>query len=750
MINHYISKKIIILGAFLFVFLLINLSISHSHYIGKIINPENYPTLLLTSGGINVEYSSDSAIITANSIGKGWTTTKTFSITSNINPNSINSSDKSISYHMQLIINENDYLDNNIVYSLAVNNQTDNNGELAAEKNNIGIVTGENSNGINIGNGKLNLGTGSHTYDLTLEYNGSETAQANSGKKFSAKVEVLATDKSFVTINLNGGKISGPTLIALENEQGGGITLETPTKEGYIFDNWIVTKGNGSIEGNTLKVNNGSVTVDAIWKTSSQQVVVLDLNGGTTTDSIYKVVEMNSMIEITPPTKTSFDFSGWTIIGESNAEINGNTLTIREHNVILKANWTPSKNTINQAISTNTDTYRFVNTKDEYTWESNNIGAGGTTATSTWNVISDGTYEIEWSVTSETGLDIFTIIIDGKTIVTASGENKLGNIKLSEGTHTVKATYAKDSNTNIGLDKATLKFSTVVMSEEGKLYLNGKIADEVIYNTVYYIDGKAENNATVVYNESNKFELISNNTWESNNIGMGGATSTTIWNVTSDGNYVLSWEVSSEPANDQLTIKIDEKNVVRATGQEYGEVRLEAGSHFIKASYSKDGTINVGLDKAIINFSTITINNDNQLMINNEIADNIIHNGTYYKNGKPANYIKEKLSGSYKFVESSNNTWESNNTGAGGASASTTWDVTSDGNLTIEWSVSSEAGCDNLSITIDKQQVVKVTGEENGKIILKKGRHIINATYSKDGNTNTGSDKAIVRFVEPN
>lgn len=95
--------------------------------------------------------------------------------------------------------------------------------------------------------------------------------------------------------------------------------------------------------------------------------------------------------------------------------------------------------------------------------------------------------------------------------------------------------------------------------------------------------------------------------------------------------------------------------------------------------------------------------------------------------------------------------WISTNHNAG-SSSSYTWlfdrDIVT--MLNFRWSVSSESGCDWLRITLDGQQIVEASGEQNGNIekYLEPGGHILVATYSKDGSVDNGSDQAIVSNLQ--
>ena len=742
--NRYIKKRIILTSSFLLLFVILNFTLSHSYHVSIINNTESNTTLAFKSSGVTINYSNDSGIITATEVAPGWSTTKTFTLTGNIENKNITLSDKKVWYQLDLIVNENEFPDNMISYSLSVNNETINNGQTADAKMNKGLPSGQNLNGINLGMGYFAVGSNKHVYDLTLNYNNLGEDSAVYNKKLDVYVKASTTESVLVELDLNGGQIAGS--IVRPVKKSGSITLEEPTKKGYIFKQWVITEGTGTVDGNTINVEKDSLKVTAVWATSSNQVVVVqDLIGGTTTDSMYKVVEKNSTVELVEPTRYGYSFNGWSLVGEVEAQIDGNIITVKESDVLVKANWTSS---INKVTLTDFNTYKFINVKDKYTWESNNENTSSTTSTSTWEVVSDGNYELTWSVSSETNCDILKISLDGAEVVSASGE-QYGRIVIPKGTHTVKATYAKDGSKSIGLDKAIIKFNTLEV-KNNQFYLNGEIADKVNQYGTYYENGNAINYAVPIQISDYGFQFIENNIWESNNTYISGATSSTTWNITSDGNYELTWSVSSEPNNDILKISIDGTEVVNTSGEQFGRITLPKGTHTVSATYSKDSNTNIGLDKAKIRFSTVTTNSEGKLIIDGEIADKITYNNVYYKNGVTINYANPIYYGAYSFNLKDNNIWQSNNTYIGGGIASTTWNVTSNGNYKLVWSVSSEAGCDTLKISIDGTEVVNASGQQSGEKIIESGTHLIAATYTKDGGTNGGLDKAKISFVEIN
>ena len=100
------------------------------------------------------------------------------------------------------------------------------------------------------------------------------------------------------------------------------------------------------------------------------------------------------------------------------------------------------------------------------TWTSNNQGMSNTSATATWTVTleNDVYVYIPWSVSSESSYDKLTVTLDSNKIVNAVSGDKSGTIEttLSAGTHTLSATYSKDSSQDNGSDCATITLNEIV------------------------------------------------------------------------------------------------------------------------------------------------------------------------------------------------------------------------------------------------------------------------------------------------
>lgn len=99
-----------------------------------------------------------------------------------------------------------------------------------------------------------------------------------------------------------------------------------------------------------------------------------------------------------------------------------------------------------------------------------------------------------------------------------------------------------------------------------------------------------------------------------------------------------------------------------------------------------------------------------------------------------------------------NNSWTSSNHEDSSVS-SQSWEIKSPGGdmeLSFDYEVSSESNCDWLTITLDGNELVRVSGEVkdhysvNG---LPAGSHVLTATYSKDGSVSHGNDLGMISNI---
>ena len=97
--------------------------------------------------------------------------------------------------------------------------------------------------------------------------------------------------------------------------------------------------------------------------------------------------------------------------------------------------------------------------------------------------------------------------------------------------------------------------------------------------------------------------------WTSTNKGRNSTTAISEWtiNLTHNAEYDLEYSVSSERNYDKLSIFLDETKLLEVSGEENGnkKINLTAGTHTLKAQYSKDSSSYSGDDQAIINLKPV-------------------------------------------------------------------------------------------------------------------------------------------------
>lgn len=152
----------------------------------------------------------------------------------------------------------------------------------------------------------------------------------------------------------------------------------------------------------------------------------------------------------------------------------------------LKALWFVSEDSHTSIEWENIENGNYAFAKSSKVWTSNNKGGNNSTAISKWEkTLPESTeYQLKYRVSSETGYDKFTIILDDTTII-ANGISGLGEeitytTVLNTGTHTLVAKYVKDSSQGKNNDCAYIILEPVsVDNGDGAVY---KIAEKIANN----------------------------------------------------------------------------------------------------------------------------------------------------------------------------------------------------------------------------------------------------------------------------
>ena len=143
------------------------------------------------------------------------------------------------------------------------------------------------------------------------------------------------------------------------------LTIKNPSRTGYTFDGWTATNIDtttakyGITSPNTiwngitkvkdtyfinLRSSDGTVTMNANY-TATSQILTVNLNGGTTSQSFNGTYKTNEVITLINPTRAGYTFTGWSVTS-GNSILSGNTLTMGSENTTITANWKASMYTV--------------------------------------------------------------------------------------------------------------------------------------------------------------------------------------------------------------------------------------------------------------------------------------------------------------------------------------------------------------------------------------------------------------------
>lgn len=135
-----------------------------------------------------------------------------------------------------------------------------------------------------------------------------------------------------IEIDANGG-VGGSSSQTVQ--KGTTVTLEAPTKEGYLFTGWKDEKGNSYPAGEDGKVNitvNENMTLTAVWEARSFTVTYVLLDGKTRTET----AAYGKTVTLGEEPRTGYTFVGWND-GEKVHQA-GETITVTEDKT-LTAEW---------------------------------------------------------------------------------------------------------------------------------------------------------------------------------------------------------------------------------------------------------------------------------------------------------------------------------------------------------------------------------------------------------------------------
>ena len=172
-------------------------------------------------------------------------------------------------------------------------------------------------------------------YNDKPPYTPSKDGKAVENLQLSGRQSLVASYKAIpvrIEIDANGG-VGGS--VSQTVHKGTTVTLEAPTKEGYLFKGWKDEKGNSypaDADGKVKITVNKDMKLKAVWEVKSFTVTYVLLDGKTRTET----AAYGENVTLVEEPRTGYTFVGWKD-GEKMRQA-GETITVTG-NVTLTAVW---------------------------------------------------------------------------------------------------------------------------------------------------------------------------------------------------------------------------------------------------------------------------------------------------------------------------------------------------------------------------------------------------------------------------
>jgi hypothetical protein len=355
----------------------------------------------------------------------------------------------------------------------------------------------------------------------------------------------------------------------------------------------------------------------------------------------------------------------------------------------------------------------------------------------TVNYSSAKTVKFYWKVSSEANYDYLKFYVDGVMQEQIAGTVDWAQVSasLTAGSHTLKWSYEKDGSVSSGSDCGWIDKIEVV---DGGV-TPGTLAEAVDYetlsftttgngawaidNSTYYYDNDSAKSPTITHSQSASFETTVS----------GYDTIKFYWKVSSEGNYDYLRFYVDGVLKDQISGTVDWTQKVYS---------VTTGSHTIKWTYYKDGSVSSGSDCGWVD--KLELSNDG---------------------GGPADPIAEALDeSSLTFTLTGAENWFVTTADSyyGGSSVASPAALTDNESSVMEtsisgvtsvsfyWKVSSESGYDYLRFFIDgveQDQISGTTSWAQKTYSVTSGTHTLKWEYDKDYSVSSGSDCGWVDYL---
>ena len=147
-------------------------------------------------------------------------------------------------------------------------------------------------------------------YNDNPRHNPSENGKVDAGVELKGKQSLVASYKADpvrIEIDANGGVGGSGSQTA---QKGTTVTLEAPTKEGYLFKGWKDEKGNSypaEADGKVKITVNKDMKLKAVWEVKSFTVTYVLLDGKTRTET----AAYGQNVTLGEEPRTGYTFVGW-------------------------------------------------------------------------------------------------------------------------------------------------------------------------------------------------------------------------------------------------------------------------------------------------------------------------------------------------------------------------------------------------------------------------------------------------------
>ncbi len=178
-------------------------------------------------------------------------------------------------------------------------------------------------------------------------------------------------DNYSISYNLNGGSLNNKSNPTEYNVDSADLTLNNPTKSGYIFTGWTGSNGETAQTTVTIKSgSNGNKNYIANWsKVIEEHTITFDTKNG---NSIEKIIykDGEAIQEPEKPNKEGYIFVGWYEDEDYTKKFDFNNLINKD--IVLYAKWEKIENNLNNDINksnTNEPTKNEIQVKEVKTKE---------------------------------------------------------------------------------------------------------------------------------------------------------------------------------------------------------------------------------------------------------------------------------------------------------------------------------------------------------------------------------------------